>query len=190
MRAEGLEEANIFMDRKGGRGTTRTSYNLLVGSESSPPLLRQGDVLTIQSLGSLGWNYTDRTAEWKRITESIGAEIRVLDIPLLDTTAIPDRLSGRFVKDLVFQVLCYVAGREKAQHKQRQEEGRAIAIAHGRLSGRPIAKYPDNWEELYRQWLFREKSARQIMEETGLPKATFYKIVKRHEEENGLKRGW
>ena len=37
----------------------RKSYNLLVGTDTTAPLLREGDVLTVYSIDRLGRNYTE-----------------------------------------------------------------------------------------------------------------------------------
>ena len=38
--------------------------------------------------------------EWTRITKTVGADVVVLDMPLLDTRARTGVLTGRFVADL------------------------------------------------------------------------------------------
>ncbi len=44
-----------------------------------------GDVLVIKSIDRLGRNYTEILEQWRLIVEEIGADIAVLDMPLLDT---------------------------------------------------------------------------------------------------------
>ncbi|MBU3075597.1 hypothetical protein [Clostridium estertheticum] len=46
----------------------------------------------------------DIIKQWNDITKAIGADIKVLDTKLLDTTKYKDIL-GTFIRDLVFQVL-------------------------------------------------------------------------------------
>lgn len=67
------------------------------------------------------------TKEWQRITKEIGADIRVLDMPLLDTGAADGGLEQRFVADLVLQILSYVAEKERLNIKTRQAQGIKIA---------------------------------------------------------------
>lgn len=62
--------------------------------------------------------------------------MRVLDMPLLDTTHAKDLL-GTFIADLVLQVLSYCAHSERENIRQRQLEGIAAAKARGVQFGRP-----------------------------------------------------
>ena len=75
--------------------------------------IRAGDLLVIQNIDRLGRNYDMILDEWKRITKDIGADILVLDIPLLDTRCKGDSLIGRLISDLVLQLLSFVAENER-----------------------------------------------------------------------------
>ena len=85
LKGAGVEERNILMDKQSGKDFNRKSYNLLVGTDTTAPLLREGDVLTVYSIDRLGRNYTEIMKQWQYITQEIKADIRVLDMPLLDT---------------------------------------------------------------------------------------------------------
>ena len=52
----------------------------------------------------------------------------MLDMPLLDTRTKADTLVGKFISDIVLQVLSFVAENEQESIKARQAEG--IKIAH------------------------------------------------------------
>ena len=67
--------------------------------------LTSGDLLVIKSIDRLGRNYSQIIEEWNRITNVIGADILVLDMPLLDTRTKADNLVGKFISDIVLQVL-------------------------------------------------------------------------------------
>ena len=49
--------------------------------------------------------YAEIIEEWRSIVSGKGADIRVLDMPLLDTTNNIDGLIGRFVADIVLQTM-------------------------------------------------------------------------------------
>ena len=117
LKGAGVEERNILMDKQSGKDFNRKSYNLLVGTDTTAPLLREGDVLTVYSIDRLGRNYTEIMKQWQYITQEIKADIRVLDMPLLDTRNNGDSLDSRFVADLVLQILSYVAQKEREKHK-------------------------------------------------------------------------
>ncbi len=44
-------------------------------------------------------------------------------------------------------------------------------------AGRPNAKYPENWEELYEQWENKNITSKEFMEKANLKKATFYNLL-------------
>ncbi|WP_097006975.1 recombinase family protein [Lacrimispora amygdalina] len=48
--AEGIDERHIFIDKISGKSFERPQYNLLVGTEISAGLLREGDLLVLLSL--------------------------------------------------------------------------------------------------------------------------------------------
>ena len=179
LKGAGVEERNILMDKQSGKDFNRKSYNLLVGTDTTAPLLREGDVLTVYSIDRLGRNYTEIMKQWQYITQEIKANIRVLDMPLLDTRNNGDSLDSRFVADLVLQILSYVAQKERENIKVRQSQG--IAVEQGKHLGRPAAEFPDNWEAVYNEWKSHNITAVQAMKQTNLKKNTFYNLVKRYE---------
>lgn len=181
LKGAGVEERNILMDKQSGKDFNRKSYNLLVGTDTTAPLLREGDVLTVYSIDRLGRNYTEIMKQWQYITQEIKADIRVLDMPLLDTRNNGDSLDSRFVADLVLQILSYVAQKERENIKVRQFQGIAVAKEQGKHLGRPAAEFPDNWEAVYNEWKSHNITAVQAMKQTNLKKNTFYNLVKRYE---------
>lgn len=181
LKGAGVEERNILMDKQSGKDFNRKSYNLLVGTDTTAPLLREGDVLTVYSIDRLGRNYTEIMKQWQYITQEIKADIRVLDMPLLDTRNNGDSLDSRFVADLVLQILSYVAQKERENIKVRQLQGIAVAKEQGKHLGRPAAEFPDNWEAVYNEWKSHNITAVQAMKQTNLKKNTFYNLVKRYE---------
>ena len=58
-----------------------------------------------------------------RITNDVGADILVFDMPLPDTRTKAETLVGKFISDIVLQVLSFVAQNERENIKQRQAEG-------------------------------------------------------------------
>ena len=82
--------------------------------------LRRGDLLVIKSIDRLGRNYEMIIEEWRAITEKKGADILVLDMPVLDTRSKDGGLVGRFISDVVMQVLSFVAENERENMRARQ----------------------------------------------------------------------
>ena len=189
--AEGIKERNIFIDKISGKNFNRPNYNLLIGTDQSAGLLREGDLLVLLSLDRFGRNYTEIKTEWDRITNQIKADIKVLDIPLLNTSIgqAADQndpvLEKKFVRDLVFQILCYVSEKEKENIRHRQQEGIAVAKLKGTKFGRPAIQYPLNWDQDYIRWKNKEINTRAFLESTSLKQATFYRLLKKYKEERG-----
>ena len=78
----GIAERDIFIDKSSGKDFKRENYLLLRNR-----ILREGDLLVVMSIDRLGRNYTEIQEEWRYITQVIKADIKLLDIPLLDTRA-------------------------------------------------------------------------------------------------------
>ena len=137
--------------------------------------LKQDDVLIIKSIDRLGRNYDLIIEEWQKITKEIGANIKVLDMPLLDTTK-TEGLTGKLISDLVLQILSYVAEQERIFIKQRQAEGIRIAKEKGILFGRPRKLYQfDEWASAY---INGKLQAKEAIIYSGVCRATFFKRVK------------
>lgn len=192
LREFGIPERNIRCDKISGKTFNRREYNALVGTEETAPLLREGDLLVIISLDRLGRNYTEIREQWNYIINDIGADIVVLDMPLLDTRQSNDNLDKRFIADLVLQILSYVAQKELENTRRRQKQGiSAMPVIDGKKTstktgkpvGRPNAEFPDNWKECYEKWRVGELTAVKCMEILNLKRSTFYKLVKIYEKQ-------
>jgi DNA invertase Pin-like site-specific DNA recombinase len=171
MQEVGVDERFILIDKQSGKDFNRPQYQILKNA------LREGDLLIIKSIDRLGRNYKEIIKEWQDITQELKADIKVIDMALLDTTLHKDLL-GTFISDLILQVLAYVAQSEREAIKQRQSEGIAIAKAQGKLLGRPKATFPEGFREVLKRWKSEEITAKKAMQELGLKPTTFYKLVK------------
>ena len=172
-----IPSGNIYLDKQSGKNFDRPAYCRLLRR------LRSGDVLYILSIDRLGRNYDDILEQWRIITKQKGADIVVLDFPLLDTRARLEGqdLTGRFVADLVLQILAYVAQKERENIRQRQAEGIAAAKAKGVHFGPLPRAMPDSFEQLRRAWRDKRISLRAAAEACGVPRSTFYDAALRAE---------
>lgn len=167
----GIVERDIYVDKVSGKSFDRPEYQRLLN------VIRKGDLVVVLSLDRLGRNYTEVQEQWRYITTELGADIKVLDMPLLDTRTSGDNIDSRFVSDLVLQILSYVSAKERENIKARQSQGIANAKSQGKHLGRPKAKRPDNWNEVYNKWCNKEITAVYAMKILGLKPNTFYKFV-------------
>jgi DNA invertase Pin-like site-specific DNA recombinase len=174
MQEFGVDDRFILIDKQSGKDFNRPQYQILKNA------LREGDLLIVKSIDRLGRNYKEIIKEWQEIIQVIKADIKVIDMALLDTTLHKDLL-GTFISDLILQVLAYVAQQERDNIKQRQLEGIAIAKAQGKHLGRPKATLSEGFKEVYERWQLKAITAKKAMEELKLKPTTFYKLVKQYE---------
>lgn len=132
----------IYADKESGKDFERKEYKKMLQK------LKHGDLVVIKSIDRLGRNYDMIIEQWRIITKEKNADIKVLDMDLLDTTQ-KQGLTGKFISDLVLQILSYVAEQERTFIKQRQAEGIELAKARGVKFGRPRKDF-DNLEQAYK----------------------------------------
>ena len=174
----GVPEKNIFMDKQSGKSFDRPQYKKLVKK------LKAGDLLYVLSIDRLGRNYEEIQNQWRVITKEIGADICVLDMPLLDTRQGKD-LMGTFIADLVLQILSFVAQSERENIKKRQEQGIAAAKAKGVRFGRPEIPVPDNFGELVVDWEKKRTSFEETLRLCNMSEATFYRKLREYRIRQG-----
>ena len=173
-----IPEENIFMDKQSGKDFVRPQYRRLVRR------LKKDDLLYVKSIDRLGRNYTEILEQWRILTKEKGADIVVLDMPLLDTRRGKD-LMGPFLSDIVLQVLSFVAENERSNIRQRQAEGIAAAKARGVRFGRPPLPLPENFQEVYRAWRGKQITLKQAAQACQMPEGTFYAKAVRVETQTG-----
>lgn len=179
MKEEGIEDKNIYADQMSGKDFDRPKYNRLMKK------LKPRDLLVIKSIDRLGRNYTEILEQWRVITKNKKANIKVIDMPLLNTETGHGDLTGVFISDLVLQILAYVAETERAFIKQRQAEGIAIAKKNGVKFGREKLDLPRNFEEYHRLWKDKKISVREAAKAVGMSTSTFYRRCREKEENSG-----
>jgi len=138
----GVSRENIFVDHRSGKDFDRPQWRKLKRK------FRKGDLLVVTSIDRFGRCYEDIINEWRLIVKTKGVNIRVLDMPLLDTSAAQGLLAG-FLSDLVLQILSFVAETERRHIKERQREGIDAAHLRGVKFGRPTLPRPVNICELF-----------------------------------------
>lgn len=187
------DDRYIITDKTSGKNFDRRGYNSLVGTSDTAPRLQEGDLLVITSLDRLGRNYTEVKNQWEYITKTIKADIKVIEIPFLDTTAADGSLDKLFIAELVLQILSYTAEKERISIRQRQRQGidamptvngKKISAKTNNPTGRPVKEYPSNWAEVYEKWAAKEITATEAMRITELKRTTFYKLLNEYSRLN------
>jgi len=177
MQEYGINERDIFADQQSGKDTNREQYQAL------KHILRSGDTVVIKSIDRLGRNYDDIKNEWNDIVNNIGADIEVIDMPVLNTSNKDMALMGKVITDVILTLLGYVAEQERTFIKQRQKEGIAIAKAQGKFAKANKIQAPENFKALFKTAANGNMTHTEAMKQLGLNKTTYYRIAK----ELGLK---
>lgn len=168
----GLSKKHIFIDKQSGKDFERVQYQKLKTK------IKKNDLLIIKSIDRLGRNYSMIIEEWHYITKVIEADILVIDMPLLDTRNDTSNLVGKFISDIVLQILSFVAETERSNIRQRQAEGIRLAKERGVHMGRPKYKLPNNFNEIALKYKNKEITNSQAAEMLNMKRCTFLKYVR------------
>lgn len=178
----GLNDERIFIDYQSGKDFKRKNYQRLLKK------LRKNDLVVVKSIDRLGRNYTMIIDEWRYITQTKEADIKVVDMPLLDTRKEGKNLVGKFISDVVLQVLSFVAQNEREMMKQRQAKGIRCAKERGVRFGRPETILPKNFDKvcrLYCKGLITNYAAVRTL---GMKRGTFFKYLKMYKDGSLVKK--
>lgn len=176
MRKIGIAQTEMYIDKQSGKDFERENYQLLLKQ------LQSGDELYIKSIDRLGRDYDEIQEQWRYLTKRLNTDIIVLDFPLLDTRNQVNGITGKFVADLVLQILSYVAQVERENTKQRQAEGIRIAKERGVRLGRPPVPIPQQFEEVYKLWKENKISKREGARMLRTNHNTFSSWIKRYDK--------
>ena len=168
----GLDQSSIFIDYESGKDFNRKNYKKLIRK------LKKDDLVIIKSIDRLGRDYNMIIEEWRLITKEKEADIMVIDMPLLDTRIEGKNLVGKFISDIVLQVLSFVAQNERETMRVRQAEGIKTAKARGVKFGRPRITLPSNFEIVARQYLNKEITNKKACEILGMTRGSFFRYMK------------
>ena len=175
MKQQGISKEKMYIDKQSGKNFDRPQYKKLMKK------LCENDILYVKSLDRLGRNYDEIIEQWRYLTKKKKIDIVVLDFPLLDTRQQIHGLTGKFIADLVLQIMSYVAQIERENTKQRQREGIQLAKERGVQFGRPEAKIPDGFEQMYCLWKKQEISKREASRRLKTSHTMFSRWIERYE---------
>lgn len=176
-----IAKRNIFIDKQSGKDFERPQYKRLVRK------VKREDLIYIKSIDRLGRNYSEIQEQWRFLTKEKGADIVVLDMPLLDTRRGKD-LMGTFLSDIVLQVLSFAAENERTNIRQRQAEGIAAAKARGVRFGRPQINMPEYFGKTVRSWERKEITVEEAVRRCGVSESTFYRRLREYQAERRVKK--
>ena len=136
------KENNITLDREfadkiSGKTFERKEYQELKN------IIKKDDVLIIKELDRFGRSMELIKEEWNYFM-SLGVRIIVIDMPLISSDLSGKKtLDMQFISNLVFEVLCYSAEKEREKLSQRTKEALAVKKSQGIKLGAP-SKYDED----------------------------------------------
>lgn len=120
-----------FCDKISGKTFDRDNYLKM------KELAQKDDIIIIKELDRFGRTMQAIKKEWQYFMDK-GVKIIVVDMPLISSNIEGNKtLDMQFIADLVFEVLCYCAEKEREKISQRTREGLAARKSQGVVLGRP-----------------------------------------------------
>lgn len=176
MQEQQIKKGNIYLDKMSGKSFARPQYSRMLKR------VKKGDVIIVKSIDRLGRDYEEILKQWRKITKEIGADIQVIDMPLLNTDSSHGDLTGVFIADIVLQILAYVAGTKRTFIRQRQAEGIAAAKQRGIQFECKKKDVPGEFERYYLLLNEGKISVRKAAEELGMSHISFYRRCREMKE--------
>lgn len=172
LQKEGCEK--IYQDKCSGKDINRPEYQKMLSE------LNTGDCVVFASLDRLSRNYDDTSNQWNLITNEKGCDIKILDMPILDTTTSTSGLTGKVITNIVIQLLAYCSNIEREKIRERQSQGIAVARAKGVKFGRSVKLSKEQFLFYYDRYVNGAYSVSQLCKELGISKKTFYNLKNRY----------
>ena len=136
-----VPKENIFIDYCTGKNFKREEYQKMKSK------LKENDYLIIKEVDRLGRNWDEIKSEWQELKKK-GVNIIIIDIPLISDT-LPneksnfDGLEEKLIKNQMFELMCYIAQKEREKISQRTKEGLNKVKIYGSKTGNPIGRPKD-----------------------------------------------
>ena len=181
---EGIEERYIFIDKCSGNAGNldkRTEY------QRAKAVVRKGDTVYLDSLDRLGRNTEEIKQEWRFFTEEVGCYMVVLNMPILDTRPRDGVVDvSKMIRNIVFEIFSWMAQKETEERKRRQRDGIEAAKREGKYTGRkPVEVDKHLFAVLVADVKAKKRTATSVMNELGLKRNTYYKLVDEFENKTG-----
>lgn len=165
--AKGITIDKLYEEKISGKNTDRPQLKAML------QYVREGDTVYAESFSRLARS----TRDLLEIVEDLTSKgVQFVSLKENVDTSTPQ---GKFM----LTVFAGLAQLERDTILQRQREGIDLCLPEGRAYGRPTAKISDTFATHYQQWKAGKIKAVDFMKAENLPKSTFYKLVKRFEED-------
>lgn len=186
LKLDGIAEENIYVDKAGGNSMERPFWNHLMQK------VEIGDTIVIKELDRLGRNLEQIKDTYGRLGRK-GVFIKILENEMLSTEG-RSEIELKLIQPMMIQLLGYIAEKERAKIKARQEEGinlmledekgRKVSKKTGRYMGRPNKQenLTKEQQRYIKAWLSKSIKLSDCIKATGLSRATLYRIKRNTKE--------
>ena len=168
--AKGIVLDKVFEEKLSGKNTDRPQLQAMLA------YLREGDTLYVESFSRFARSARDFLNIVNTLNEKGVSFVSLKEN--IDTTT----PNGKFM----LTVFAGLYELERDNILERQREGIDLALKEGRPYGRPSATLSATFSKNYQLWKQGELKAVDFMKRENIPKSTFYKLVKRYENENNI----
>lgn len=168
--AKGITLDKVFEEKMSGKNTDRPQLQAMLS------YLREGDTLYVESFSRFARSARDFLNIVNTLNEK-GVSFVSLKENIDTTTS-----QGKFM----LTVFAGLYELERDNILERQREGIDLALKEGRAYGRPKASFSTTFADNYKLWKAGQLKAVDFMKIENIPKSTFYKLVKRYEEDNNI----
>lgn len=129
----------VYCDKYTGKKTTRQQY------EEMRSLLKENDYLVVSELNRLGRNWDNTKKEWQFLIDK-NINVIILDNELLSAKLPNEKqeivtLEYKFVRDIVFNAINYVASKKIEEVSTSTKAGLQKARMQGKRIGKPRSKW-------------------------------------------------
>lgn len=168
--AKGIALDKVFEEKLSGKNADRPQLQAMLS------YLREGDTLYVESFSRFARSARDFLNIVNTLNEK-GVSFVSLKENIDTTTS-----QGKFM----LTVFAGLYELERDNILERQREGIDLALKEGRAYGRPKASFSTTFADNYKLWKAGQLKAVDFMKIENIPKSTFYKLVKRYEEDNNI----
>lgn len=181
MLLEGISKDNLFIEKSSGKNfIDRNEWQKLLAK------VVIGDIVVIKELDRLGRNAKEIKEQLELLIKK-GVDIEILEQPLLNT-ANKTEIEKQLIQPIVFQLLSYIAEKEREKLLSRQKEayqsletddkGRKISRKKNKVVGRPNKQenLSEEQNRFIKSWIAKSIKLSDCIKITELSVSTLYRI--------------
>jgi len=170
---------NIYCDKYTGKRLNRNEYNKLRN------LIKSNDYLVISEVSRLGRNWDEIKDEWKRLRDTNINKL-IIDYDMLSDTLpfendIDMTLDRKFVQELIFNAILYVACKKVEEVSRSTISGLKTAKMEGKILGHPrtTKASKENFVRTLELMINNDIGQIKATLKSGFPKDTFTRDIKK-----------